>query len=316
MKNLLVLGLDSLEYSLVRDNDFKNLKQSKYGKLEINLPRLITPEIWTSFLTGKKPSEHGVRVWYANVLRFIGKLKISDKIGKKFGFLQPLITKGNFTVRDLLQSTVDPNTKFAEIMRGESGIRTVLDYAERPRLVLNPFSESKFDYGQKYERLRKKLVRSMEDSDEREELKEEMLEFYDGKKRAIIEDVGLDWDFFITHIYISDVFQHIFWNDEKTIMNLYWDIDDFVGRVKEKIPDDTKVLILSDHGQEKGIHTPYGFFSYNESLVNWIREQGNDFDVDFDSPKITDFYEPMKAIISPERFQRERIKNHLEELGY
>jgi len=57
MGRVVVLCLDGLNFSLALK--YKSLRQKEIGRVVINVP-LITHVVWSSFLTGKMPSEHGV----------------------------------------------------------------------------------------------------------------------------------------------------------------------------------------------------------------------------------------------------------------
>ena len=61
--------------------------------------------------------------------------------------------------------------------------------------------------------------------------------------------------------------------------------NEFVGNLKTKISSDAMLLILSDHGQKKGIHTNYGFYSCNKKLG-------------LKNPKIIDFKDILEKTIS------------------
>ena len=49
-------------------------------------------------------------------------------------------------------------------------------------------------------------------------------------------------------------------------MNYYFLFNEFVGDLEKILSDETMILIISDHGQEKGIHTNHGFYSCNKKL--------------------------------------------------
>ena len=78
------------------------------------------------------------------------------------------------------------------------------------------------------------------------------------------------------YFYVLDGIQHVFFKNKMKMMNYYMLFNEFVGKVKENISDDTMVLVISDHGQENGLHTPYGFYSSNIKLG-------------LKNPKISDF---------------------------
>ena len=57
-----ILAIDGLEYKFAVQWNLKNILQKTYGKIELtpeyfheseNVP--ITPKVWASFITGKKP---------------------------------------------------------------------------------------------------------------------------------------------------------------------------------------------------------------------------------------------------------------------
>ena len=63
--------------------------------------------------------------------------------------------------------------------------------------------------------------------------------------------------------FCLDGVQHAFFRNKLKIMDFYILFNEFVGKLRSKLSDDVLLLIISDHGQEKGIHTDYGFYSSN-----------------------------------------------------
>jgi predicted AlkP superfamily phosphohydrolase/phosphomutase len=63
-----------------------------------------------------------------------------------------------------------------------------------------------------------------------------------------------DWDFFIMAFYYCDQLQHLFWSDfdkkqvNTAIFDHYELLDDFLGRIIEKLPKNAVLFITSDHG--------------------------------------------------------------------
>lgn len=314
-KKLLILGLDALEYTIIEENNFENLKQANYGKIEINLPRLFSPEIWSSFITGKKPSEHKVKAWHHSLFSKISELGTVSRIKEKFGFLSIPIEKMEHLLRDILSKISYPETRIENLIKGKTEIDTFLKYSENPILIFDPFKEGQIT-GPRYKKVGESLLRAIKKSKEQRKFERKMWKLYKKKKKMVLDRIHKDWDLLMLYVYITDAFQHIFWDDEEKIMKIYEDLDLFVSELKKKLPEETRILIVSDHGQKKGIHTPYGFYSYNKSLNNWIKNNNDTLTVDFENPKITDFFELAKAILSPKKFQEERIENHLKELGY
>ena len=54
---ILIIGIDALEYNLVKKYNLKNLKQAQYIKIKVpinkELKKPTTPSVWASFLAGK-----------------------------------------------------------------------------------------------------------------------------------------------------------------------------------------------------------------------------------------------------------------------
>jgi predicted AlkP superfamily pyrophosphatase or phosphodiesterase len=96
-----------------------------------------------------------------------------------------------------------------------------------------------------------------------------------------------DWDLVMMYWFVLDAIQHAFFKNKLKIMDFYMMFNEYVGKLKSKLPEDTLLLIISDHGQEKGIHTDHGFYSSNKKL-------------NLKNPKITDFKQIIEKISSDE----------------
>ena len=95
-----VLALDGLEYRLIRKWRLTNLLQNYHGVFKIQRQYFITgslkwasykivaspytPIIWTSFLTGKKPYDHGIKELrtYVKIPEALRYLKVIHRVKK------------------------------------------------------------------------------------------------------------------------------------------------------------------------------------------------------------------------------------------
>lgn len=68
------------------------------------------------------------------------------------------------------------------------------------------------------------------------------------------------------YFWLLDGVQHVYFKNKRKIAEFYILFDEFVGKVRKQLDDDTLLLIVSDHGQQNGIHTSYGFYSSNLQL--------------------------------------------------
>jgi len=101
MKKVIFMGLDGLSWNvlneLMENNELPNFKRliqgASYGIMEAEEP-LISPRIWTSMFTGKKPENHGIIDFYSKK----GDLESSQiwdilhQKGFKLGIYRPLGT--------------------------------------------------------------------------------------------------------------------------------------------------------------------------------------------------------------------------------
>jgi hypothetical protein len=105
-----------------------------------------------------------------------------------------------------------------------------------------------------------------------------------GAKNVFEQLKKSDWDLCMQYFYVLDGIQHVFYKNKIKIMNYYMKFNQFVGKVIERLPSNTMLFIVSDHGGEKGLHTNYGYYSSNINLG-------------LKNPKISDFKEILEKKI-------------------
>ena len=271
INRVLILGIDALEYDLVEEWDLKNLKQEEYGKTE--LPLLPNQEpatviIWPCFITGKMPKEMGfstihvfpqpiqrvVEAVYPRVRKYLIDYNAKDITEKKKGKQSYLDKFANWLNKMGLthppsKSDIISDTLFDTIPNSIHFHVPVYDNDAFPGY-------------------RKKVVDAIENPAHRPILEMQCLQEFKQRSREVFEWLERkdEWQLFMQYFFVLDAVQHVFYNNLKKIAKFYIMFDEFVGKVREKIDDDTLLLIVSDHGQKKGIHTTYGFYSVNKPL--------------------------------------------------
>jgi len=260
VNKILILGIDALEYDLVEEWDLKNLKQEEYGKTELPLRKDIfdgepmTYVMWPSFITGLPPEKHNVKnptTWNNVMAEKLKDLYIKlgadknkkltkniKKILARFGFSSRYIDK-----RDLKVSTIfDKEKRYALNVPGYS-----------------PMDEINL-------RIRRGMVKAIENKYYR--IHQELLlkKVYEQRKLQLLEYITKNWEILMQYFQILDAVQHMFYSQISKIYEYYVDMDKFVGKIKQEIDNNTLFLIVSDHGQKKGIHTKHGFYSLNKPL--------------------------------------------------
>jgi len=271
-KKVVILGIDALEYNLVEKWDLKNLKQLEYDKTIVptikGWKEPATVIVWPCFITGKEPEEMGYTTpilfvqpfkwFFENIQRPIrdfmfGNKYVDDVYDKKtdqeiLSLLKTVTKKAGFTrapsKKDMKASTIFNNTDFKSVHLHIPVYDEELDTLERWAIFDVMDKKIKVsDFVSKYEK-------------EFKDRCDELLNYMEKD----------DWDLIMMYWYCLDPIQHALFRDKMKIMNYYLKFNEFVGELKKKVSDDVTILIISDHGQEKGIHTSYGFYSCNKKL--------------------------------------------------
>jgi len=295
MDKICIIGIDALEYDFVKKWNLKNLKQKEYDKINLLVDYAPpTPVIWTSFITGQKPKDHGItsdRIWDSKIIEWVSSFK-------KF-FLRSLGI-------DLFPAWVDRNLakkigiKYRAVNKKDLNSDTIFDFFEQNVAIGIPcYNEWKEDL-----ELRNVLVETEAGKVPKKELKNMALKVFESKKEETFKKLKKKWKIFMTYFYVLDPIQHVFYYDEDFIKDMYKEMNSLVSKIKKQLDKKTLVLIIADHGLKKGKHTGYGFYSSNKKLK-------------LKNPKITDFFGLIKNVLgAPTREDEEKIKKHLKELGY
>ena len=121
------------------------------------------------------------------------------------------------------------------------------------------------------------IVKAVGNKDMTEVIVQEWRKLFKLQKKVVMESLDKDWDLLMTHVYLTDVAGHLYFNNTPKLINIYIEMDKFAREIKDKIGDDVLMIIASDHGMIRGKHNPRAFYSFNKTLE--------------EKPKrITDFY--------------------------
>ncbi len=296
MNKLCIIGLDGLEYELVEKWNLEALKQEEYGKIDLS-PALVdgyplSPPIWTSFMTGKPKSEHGVIgfEWnfpFSDVIYRLPKSLLLEDIFGFLGFSKGFPDKKRIRVKtfvdelgDMFKGVNVPIYDFSLNNHGKVARRMGIRETDIRYFVRN------------WDRVPSTMLLKNLITHSKQVLNE------------TFEKIGTDWTVFFTYFYWLDSIQHIFYMNEKILREEYERACRYVEAIKERLGPDTLVLVVSDHGADmKGGHSCHGFYSLSER--RGLR------------PKITDFYDfIMKEVEMPTTRDVENIKTRLKNLGY
>lgn len=269
---VLIIALDGLEYTYVNEQNFVYLKQLEYGKVKVPITEIgeaSTPIIWVSFVTGKYPSEHGIRksnVYHSKmvdmIVHWIGAVVPNQIIRKMFITFAP--------VRRFLKK-LEP---FHTHMPRKSSIKvpTLFDQISSSISVSVPVLNVDVDV--KYVG----IIEAIIDPRKRFHYVNFLMSDFEQDKEQLFEVLNR-YELVMVHFQLSDLYGHIFCRNMKKIVDLYCMLDSFVGEVLQLVDSKCWVLVVADHGIDKDFgHTNYGFYSSNISLG-------------LENPDITVFYD-------------------------
>ncbi len=266
-----VLALDGLEYKLVKRWRLMNLLQSYHGVFKIQRQYFITgplkwanyriiaspytPIIWTSFLTGKEPRDHGVKelrtyVKIPEVLRYLKVIHRVKKVingvlglglGRLLGILPPFIVDK----RDIPYPTI------FDVVKNSIAVWFIC-YNE-PSWIFNMISNT----------LKSDLAK----------VPKVLGRIYKLRKRKVFKNIHANWKLFGAYFEIADILGHLYIVKRPLVMlRVYLELNRLVKGLKSNMPDDTAFIIVSDHGMRPspdkiwGIHSNHAFWSSNVRL--------------------------------------------------
>ena len=254
--NIVILGMDGLEYNLVLKWNLKNLMQKTFGSIKIGKEYYghgvpYTPIVWTSFMTGQKPVETGVREWWSYG-------KILEKIRYKPPFIwfknkRRFLMKLGIKPRVLKKGQWNSRKSFFEVIDNSIPIY-IPGYNSPDEYHLKLMKAISYEGSEKYARV--------------------AWEWHEKKKKKVLESLG-KYKLIMVWLDISDVLGHIwFVKHPLKLMMVYKDLNIFAKKVQDNVDENTIILIVSDHGMEDsgdgvtGNHSDHNFWSLNIE-TNW-----------------------------------------------
>ena len=263
---IIILGIDGLEYNLVKEWRLNNIMQKKYCKLILSdYNVIVTPPIWGSMLTGKIDTEI-MKIWEKQINILGGGTNPKQKWWIKLGKILPKSV--NYWIWDNV---------FENILRGdpfENTANYVLD-KKIPnifQLFENPWTNGIPGYGKNVSPPIQKKLTERAIAGEKKPYRKYIMENYENDKSQLFSALDKkEFDFIFWYTPLLDNLGHMDIGSPLTLMmKHYLEINELVGKIKESYPSST-VYIISDHGMQRieskkrswGMHTDYGFFSSN-----------------------------------------------------
>lgn len=264
MTRVFVFAADALDSRLVSRWRLGNLLQATNGTLKVGRDYFhevakmpFSPTIWTSFITGRSPSEHGVAYFfnYGNTLNIARDFFMSNMIGKRVGRF-PLVQK----LREYVRVRVNRRPVGAQDLHG----LTTIAHVCRPSVVLGmPSCDDPFGLRLMVSRAVGKASTSDATSD--------IWKIHRTRANLVLHALrrNTDWKLFMAYFDLADLIGHIFLTKPRPLMKAYVELDWLAGLIKKELPPHTVFLVVSDHGMQVspdgvgGVHSDTAFWSLN-----------------------------------------------------
>ncbi|MFB6273066.1 MAG: alkaline phosphatase family protein [Salinibacter sp.] len=250
-KKLVVLGLDGVPDTLLEEafavDKLPNLRRLSEGGTLVPM-RSVIPTIssvaWTGFMTGQNPGKHGIFGFVdrdAGLERFI---PTSHDV-RTLTLWERLNGMGARTIAMNVPLTYPPKSVNGVLIGGFLGFN--VDTIAHPASISSLLRDKGYVIDPD-----PRLA-----TNDRAAFMEAIFQAFDARTdvaRHLLEHEP--WDFFMCHVMETDRLHHFFWpsKDDRTdpyhcdFWTLYERIDAFVGELVAGLPDETEVVLLSDHG--------------------------------------------------------------------
>lgn len=293
MKKIIIVGFDGLSYSKIQRYKCKNLMLSTFGQIDLSdFEILATPELWGSFITGKR--QH-----FEKVTKFV-TMKGKERFDRVLKMLQHFYL-GIRYVRN--RATAYPKIHDKTDLNGLS----IFEAFDAEAVCVPGYSELTIPASPLWVLYNVISEEFFVDLYEKE---------FHWRWKRFTDALKSDKELVMVHFFKWDALQHLFGNGKDK--ELYVRANEVAGDIR-KLCDKHNLLFLSDHGLDGGHHSYDAFYS-----SNFIHFEGN--------PRMTDFYARIVAFAgkrpraSKSRKQRpgvelskedkERVKARLRSLGY
>ena len=266
----MVLSIDGVPFDLVRrmidQGVMPNLgRLAQQGAMQ--MMRSVQPTVscvaWGTYCTGKNAGKHGI---YGFIDRKPDSYDLAFPNGAMMTSenLWEILSKADKRVFGMNVPSTYPPRRVNGILIG-GFLTPTLDKAAYPPAV-NSYLKSidyQIDSDAMLARQDKKAM--LDDLDKTLDTRvEAMFHFLDQE----------DWDFFHTHIMGTDRINHFIWEKMESddpffapaFFRYYARIDEVIGKIIDRLPDDTPLMIFSDHGFCK--------IKYEVQLSHYLVEKG------------------------------------------
>ncbi|ELY79862.1 alkaline phosphatase family protein [Natrinema pallidum] len=262
------IGVDGVPYSLLSENEelFPNFAALAADGTAEEISSIVPPEssaCWPSLTTGMNPGETGVYGFqdreigtydtYVPMGRDVQAERVWDRVqetGRKATVMNvPVTFPPQRDIQRMVSGFLSPGLDKAAYPDDVRDYLETLDY----RIDVNP-----------------KLGHQDDKAEFIEDAHATIDAQFEAFKHYIEED---DWDLFFGVFMTTDRVNHFLFKDyerdgenKEAFIEFYKKVDEYIGRLRESLPDDVTMIVASDHG--------FTSLDYEVHFNEWLREEG------------------------------------------
>ncbi len=257
-----VIGLDGCNWEildkLIKKGDLPNIarikKEGARGSLESCLPPVTAPN-WKCYSTGKNPGKLGV-FWWESIDCAKKKVSVPTSYSFKSGEMWDRMSREGKRVAVINMPTTYPPKRINGFMisGGPDSLESGFTYPKE----LEGRLKKEFGY-----RALPKRVSLLESGNREviEEVRAAIRTRFEVAKALLAE---ADYDFAHLTIYLINVLQHFFWDDD-CVRKAWRDIDRGIGELMEQFKE-ADFLFMSDHGSNR--------IKVKFNINTWLEKEG------------------------------------------
>jgi predicted AlkP superfamily phosphohydrolase/phosphomutase len=267
---VVVIGPDGTPLSLIRSLIDKG-ELPNFGRLfEAGSVRPMTSAIpavssvaWSSFMTGKNPGKHGIYGFLDRRANSYDTFIPNSRAMRSETLWEILSRHGKRVVVMNVPVTYPPRQVNGILVCGFLG----------PKLEKGTYPPQ---VGEQLKSMGYRLdVDPWQAREDKDKFLEDLYYTLDKREEAMVHFLETeDWDFFMLQIMETDRLHHFLWEEMETghekyapaFLELYHKIDALLGRLYDRLDDDTTLIVMSDHG--------FTLMKKEVYINRWLEDQG------------------------------------------
>lgn len=269
-RRVVVIGLDGTPFSYMQrlldqgemPNFRKLMVEGSFKRMDSVIP-CVSSVAWSSFMTGKSPAKHGI---YGFVDRKPGSYEVfiptaSHVVGPTlWGYLS---TQGKRVFAMNVPVTYPPKPVNGILIGGF--LCTNIDKIAYPPSVSEQLKAMNYRID----------VDAWQARESREKLLEDVNYTFGKRVEALFHFYEQEpWDFFMAHVMETDRLHHFLWEPMEAgdpqyapaFLRFYRRIDELLGQMRDRVGEDTTLIVLSDHG--------FCTIKKEVFLNHWLQQEG------------------------------------------